>query len=179
MESEKKEKEELTLFEAQRRLKAKKEKLGAKGEKKSVTKEEAPGKEKPLSLTPGQVTSGKGVENEDFFLQHARLSRIAVALRLLPFHLQQRRRVQRMVRLNEAWRVADGHIAGALSPTRFHDAAMMLANANADASEGVKPSKEETARAWASALQRHDELAGVNDVMEFSSFCAAIDSLGL
>lgn len=198
---------ELTLFEAQQRLKAKKKKKAEdKAEKKGdgkkkgratdlidiketptqhednssgvlVAEEEAPKEKKPLPLAPGQVTVGKSVENENFFLHHARVSRFAVALRLLPFHLQQRRRLQRMVRLNEAWRAVEGHITGVLSSARFHDVVIMLTNANT--SNSFQPSKQETERAWASALQRHDELAGVNDVMEFSSFCVAIDSLGL
>ena len=76
-------------------------------------------KSEPFQV-PGQIMIGEAVENEASF-ENAQVSRFAVALYLPPFHLRQRRRVQRMVRLNEAWRVGEGHVTGVLSLARFHE----------------------------------------------------------
>ena len=125
-------------------------------------------------LASVSVKVGESVKHEDYFLRNAQVDRFAVALCLLPMHLEQRRRVQRMIWLNEAWRSADGHIVGAISKLKFTEVVAMLEKGSSS-----KLKDGAANEAWTSALRRQDALMNVNDVMQFPSFCAAIESLDI
>jgi hypothetical protein len=138
-------------------------------------------------VPPTEVVLGQLVQNESEFIRCAQVDRYAVALALLPFHLQQRDRLLRMIWLNELWRSGDGHVCGGVMPLPQFQATVMHLLRAAHPSHDDEALSELVRFTWINCVHRRDLIKGVSGlveddnggggVLDFETFCHAVDVL--